>query len=318
MKRFSLIVAIILFLCACASEEQKRISELEKKIEEYKQQEAENNRLIADFGAQLDEFSRVQDSLRHYESMVDSLKNEIKKKGNASPEDNKALSNMISQIDIFLAQNRDLANTINTKDYHGKNEKQIISLLLNSLTDKENQIQMMKDEINNLKKQVNNLVVINNTLSDSLTKSKDDVQDQKAIIDKQNSELSALTLSNIAVNFPKGLLGNDRKAKNIDYMDFCFTIKQNDRAEHKIVAVYVRVTDAAGNLLEQSNGKTFYSDDERVYLGYTVMTSVNYQGQTINDRIRWNNGKKNLKSGDYIATFYIDSHKIDQKTFSLK
>lgn len=315
MKTIVILFLGVMVLSSCANDNQSYIEELEKKIEEYEAKEIANNKLKSEFCAQLETFGNTQDSLHILEGRIDSLKAVIKSKRKASAEDNASLNAMLAQIDSYLAKNKDLASTLNKKDFRGKDEKQIVALLLKSLEDKERQIAMMKDEIENLNTQVAGLTVANRNLSASLSKSKDALHERDNTINAQNRELSSLTLTNLSVNFPKGLLGNDRKAKKIDYLGFCFTINKNNRAVNQSVTVYVRVTDGSGNLLRSSDNNLFDSEEGRI--GYTVKKNVNYNGVTINDCVDWNFAKGTLTAGDYIATYYMDAHKIDQKSFSI-
>ena len=316
MKKIYILFFAALILSSCVNDNQSYIEELEKKIEEYEAKEVANNKLKTDFCAQLETFGNIQDSIRMYVARIDSLKAVIKTKRKASNEDNAALNNMLAQIDSYLAKNKELASTLNTKDFRGKDEKQIIALLLQTIEDKEQQIASMKAEIEDLNNQVAGLQVANRTLTASLSKSQDAINDRDNVIDAQNRELSSLTLSNLAVIFPKGLLGNDRKAKKIDYLGFGFTLNKNSRANNQSVTIYVRVTNASGQLLRSSDNNLFDSEEGRI--GYTVKKNINYNGATVNDCIDWNMSKGTLQSGEYIATFYMDSRKIDQKTFSLK
>lgn len=315
MKKIITLLFATLILSSCANDNQSYIEELEKKVEEYEAKEVANNKLKTEFCSQLETFGNMQDSIRMYVARIDSLKAVIKTKRKASNEDNAALNNMLAQIDSYLAKNKELASTLNTKDFRGKDEKQIIALLLQTIEDKEQQIASMKAEIEDLNNQVAGLQVANRNLSASLSKSKDALNERDNTINAQNRELSSLTLTNLSVNFPKGLLGNDRKAKKIDYLGFCFTINKNNRAVNQSVTVYVRVTDGSGNLLRSSDNNLFDSEEGRI--GYTVKKNVNYNGVTINDCVDWNFAKGTLTAGDYIATYYMDAHKIDQKSFSI-
>ena len=149
MKNITFILLLILVVSSCGNDNQSYIEELEKKIEEYEEREVSNNKIKTEFCAQLETFGNIQDSLRLYEMQIDSLKHEIKSKRRASKEDNAALVAMLAQIDSFLAKNKELAETLNAKDFKGKDEKQIINLLLKSIDDKQKQIAMMKNEIEN-------------------------------------------------------------------------------------------------------------------------------------------------------------------------
>ncbi len=315
MKTIAILILGVLMLSSCANDNQSYIEELEKKIEEYEEKEVANNKLKSEFCAQLETFGNTQDSLHILEGRIDSIKAVIKSKGKASADDNASLNAMLAQIDSYLAKNKDLASTLNKKDFRGKDEKQIVNLLLKSLADKERQIAMMKEEIDNLNNQVAGLKVENRNLVANLNKSANAIEDRDKTINEQNRELSSLTLSNLSVNFPKGLLGNDRKAKKIDYLGFAFTINKNNRAVNQSITVYIRVTDGNGNLLRSSDNNLFDSDEGKI--GYTVKKNVNYNGATINDCVDWNFAKGTLKAGDYIATYYMDTHKIDQKSFSI-
>ena len=318
MKRIVFLSFVVLIFLSCGNDNQNYIEELEKKIEEYEAKEVANNKIKTEFCAQLETFGTIQDSLRMYETKIDSLKAEIKSKRKASKADNEALNAMLAQIDNYLAKNKELAETLSTQDFKGKNEKQIIDLLLKSLDDKEKQITMMKSEIENLNKVVAGLKVANRNLSSDLSKSISALEDKDKTIDEQNRQLATaknLTLSNLNVKFPQGLLG-DKKAKKIDNMDFCFAINYNELAEAQTITIYVRVTDEKGNLLRSSDSNLFSSDEGQI--GYTVKKTVKYTGRTLNDCINWNPGKGTLKAGNYIATYYIDSHKADQKSFSMK
>ena len=305
-----------LLIGSCADDSQSRIDELEARIAEYQQQELARSQTLSDFHQTLDQYGNIQDSLRMYENRIDSLKAEIKNKRKATKEDNAALNAMLAQIDNYLAQNKELAQTINAKDFKGKNEKQIVNLLLKSLDDKEKQISMMKSEIENLNNEVKGLKVENSNLTASLNKSREDL----ANMSDQNNKLTAaakrLNLSNLQVKLPQGLIGGDKKAKKIDNLNFCYTINYNENAGDQSVTIYVRVTDSKGILLRSSDSNQFFSDEGQI--GYTIKKTVNYTGKTIDDCISWNPGKGTLKSGDYIATYYLDARKVDQKTFSLK
>ncbi len=316
MKKIITLLFATVILWSCSNDNQSYIEELEKKIEEYEAKEVANNKLKTEFCSQLETFGNMQDSIKMYVARIDSLKAAIKTKRKASAEDNAALNGMLAQIDSYLAKNKELASTLNAKDFRGKDEKQIIALLLQTIEDKELQIASMKAEIEDLNNQVAGLQVANRNLTASLNKSQNALNDRDNTIDAQNRELSSLTLTNLAVNFPKGLLGNDRKAKKIDYLGFVFTINKNSRANNQTVTIYVRVTDASGKLLRSSDNNLF--DSEEGHIGYTVKKSVNYNGSTVNDCVDWNMSKGTLLSGDYIATYYMDSHKIDQKSFSVK
>ncbi len=319
MKNITFILLLILVVSSCGNDNQSYIEELEKKIEEYEEREVSNNKIKTEFCAQLETFGNIQDSLRLYEMQIDSLKHEIKSKRRASKEDNAALVAMLAQIDSFLAKNKELAETLNAKDFKGKDEKQIINLLLKSIDDKQKQIAMMKNEIENLNKEVAGLKVANRNLTSDLNKSMSALEDRDRTIEEQSRQISTaknLTLSNLNIKLPQGTFRNDKKAKNIDNINFCFAINYNELADAQTVTIYVRVTDASGQLLGASSRNLFDTDEGRI--SYTIKKSVNYTGKTVNDCITWNLDKKTLKSGNYIATYYINSHKADEKSFSIK
>ena len=317
MKRY-IIAFSIMFLAACSSDRQ-RIEELESQVEQLEQQNTENNRIAAEFDRQLEEFGNVQDSLRFYEKMVDSLKTEIKNKRRATPADNEALAAMINQIDRFLSKNKELGETIKAKDFKGKSQEQIVNMLLKNLDDKEKQIVMMKEDISRLNQEVAGLKVANRNLTTSLDNANSEIASQAETIADQSGKIERaknLTLSNLRVDLAKGMLGKDKVGKKLETMDFCFAINYNELADSRNVTVYVRVTDASGSVLDSSTGKLFNSESGRI--GYTVKKDVYYQGKTISDCITWNFPKGTLSTGRYIATYYIDSHKADQKTFDLR
>ena len=319
MKNITFILLLILVVSSCGNDNQSYIEELEKKIEEYEEREVSNNKIKTEFCAQLETFGNIQDSLRAYEGKIDSLKAVIKTNRRASKEDNEKLNAMLAQIDNYLTQNKELAASLNAKDFKGKDERQIIDLLMKSLSDKEKQIAMMKEEIDNLNQTVKGLTVANRKLNESLVESKNALEESSNIIDEQNRKLANaknLTLSNLHVKLPQSSLGGDKKAKKIDNINFCFAINYNELADAQTVTIYIRVTNSKGELLGSSNSNLFDSEEGRI--GYTIKKSVNYTGKTINDCITWNPEKKTLKSGDYIATYYINSHKADQKSFSMK
>ncbi|MCR4560857.1 MAG: hypothetical protein K5685_12335 [Bacteroidales bacterium] len=317
MKK-SILIICIMILASCASDRQ-RIEELESRIEQYEQSEAENNRMATEFADNLEKFNNMQDSLRFYEQMVDSLKTEIKNKRRATPSDNAALAAMINQIDNFLSKNKELGETIKAKDFKGKSQTQIVNMLLKNLDDKEKQIAMMKEDIERLNKEVAGLKVENRNLTNKLDDANTAIASQAETIADQSDKIEkakSLSLSNLRVDFAKGMLGKDKAGKKLETIDFCFAVNYNELiTDSRNVTIYVRVTDAAGNVLDSSNGKLFNSESGQI--GYTVKKDVYYQGKTINDRITWNFTKGTLSKGRYIATYYIDSHKADQKTFDL-
>jgi hypothetical protein len=113
---------------------------------------------------------------------------------------------------------------------------------------------------------------------------------------------------------------NDRKTRitgNIRKLQFDYTIAKNITCEPGLKALYVRVIDPNGNLLGESEDKTFAFESGEI--GYSMMQEIEYSSEAYTGVCYCAlNDNENVQNGFYTIDFFCDGNLIGSFPFQIK
>ncbi len=237
-----------------------------------------------------------------YQAMLDSLHGEIQQHELTRNRLNDSIAILYSQMSGDTAMHANLIEQpvkIIYKEKPGErlvNEKEILEA-------KEKIIKKQIEEINKLRKLLertkqeidrkNKLIA---SLQSKLQKEKDDLDDVPTA--------KNINISNIDIKLYSKRLFN--KDKNIEVIEFCFTINENKLAEKEKKVIYICLSkEGDNNTIRDSNLQVFKtSDGNRQY--YTLYETFDYKQEEMRVCVEWPRGAHELKPGDYRVTFFID------------
>jgi len=320
-KNFILILSAMFFISSCASNsEQECIDKndsLTKLVAEYKSLDTQNKDLVIGFNAKINEFGKIQDSIKVREMEIAKLKQQIKSKGKATKAESNQLNKMLAEIDGFLKQNSALAHELDSAGIQSADQEQIVKILLTSLEDKQNQINELKTSVVTLQKQVKGLTVDNENLKIVAT----ELEEKTEELEKEKNEIintaAKITLNDFNIKFPNNLLKNSKKAKNIETIDFAFALNENEFVKSGTKKVYVLITKPNGNLLKTSKGVPFTYNGKTIEC--SMWKSIEYNNKEKNFlSFTWKKETESLVEGKYDVEIFIDGYIVDNKPFVLE
>ncbi len=323
IKKFILLIIIINVLGACNTKDcQQEISELNSKIEQYKEQEELINTAIADYDKRIVEYKKVEDRLRFYQDSVISLTKKIKRKKYASKKDNQAVNQLMKHIKRLMKKNKAVAERlkkqVNSSIY--KNNKTVVDILINNIEDKEKQIAQLENRINNLENEVSGLKIENKTL----VYNKTELENKNENLDNENKKLSEITqklkATNIAISFFNKSDSQIYKPRKfifrIKKVGICFSVKENSNANAGNYDVYISIVH---NKKVLHNSETFFTSSKGVQIGYTIKTAIDYKNKRLNNICaNWSREDIKLNTGKYkIEIRTKDGEIIGESNFDL-
>lgn len=305
-------IIVSLTILSCNNNCEKENENLKDQIADYKTEVNRKNDLILKFDNKLSDFSLIQDSIRLNEQKIDSLQRIIRKKRRASGRNNKDLNSMLSEINHFLLMNEEIANELKDSIANNKSQKTIVNVLLNSIKDKQSEINKLKKEIILLQSEVS-----------SLKLDKDNLTSKNELISSENQrikgELQKFHISNFKVTIPLNRITNrPKKAKKIDYINFKVKIDKNIERTHGNVKFYIKaVAPKTDQILITKNKDYFIMNGSKI--GYTVMFNFYFDGKSKSLEAKWEKPEEfKLIPGTYSVYFYMDDELIGQNSFYIE
>lgn len=288
---------------------QEKIDSLTTIIVEYQKLDKEKNELFVEFNEKLDEYGNIQDSIKIRESEIQQLQQKIQQnKGKATYLEKKRIKQMLLEIDGFLEQNKELITEFDSTDYKAANQQEIVRILLTNIKSKQDQINQLKRDMKKLKIEVEIVTEENENL-----KKKTDSLEQ--INTEVITKAAQLTLNNFNITVPENVVGQPKKAKNIDKLDICFAFNENEFVTVGTRTVYFRIIKPDGNLIYKSKSDLFTFKNNQI--GYSIAKQVDYQGKKRRYCIEWIPNTI-LKSGNYKITLFVDGLELQTKHVILR
>ena len=156
-------------------------------------------------------------------------------------------------------------------------------------------------------------------LSTTLTKTVDDFTTKNNDLKRQVTLASAMKAINVQVTAlsskGKERDGGEYKAKRIDQLKVSFIMPSNPVAAQNNKAIYVRVLDANGAVVENGNGGIVQADGKEI--GYSFKQTVPFENN--DQRVDLVSGKgANYTKGKYSVELYSEGFKIGKGAFEVK
>ncbi|MCD7973818.1 MAG: hypothetical protein LUG18_14365 [Candidatus Azobacteroides sp.] len=125
------------------------------------------------------------------------------------------------------------------------------------------------------------------------------------------SKLNATGISATPVN-KKGKA--EKKVKNIQQINICFTITKNITAPTGEKAIYVRIMKPDDDILIKSPGNVFQYENRNI--NYSMKKVIEYDGEDTNVCLYWQ-VEEFLYPGTYRADIFADGYLIGSRSFSI-
>lgn len=295
-----LMMAVGMFTSCSSDGSCSQCDSLRSLLKLYQKQDSMSSAMLYGLNAKLDSYGNVEDSIKSYRRSLDSLTSVIKSKGRATGTQNTELQSYMDKIRQFISQNQEMAESLKGSGYQNASMDKLIQLVFDNAEMRQQELNATQREIAELKTKVKGLetqIVDLNTEKDNLTSKMDEL----------NTKMSLVTGS-VKVIQPK-----ERKAKRIEKLDIVYTLNANEKASDCDVAVYFRIIDPTGKVLEPS-GEFLYGGDK---IAYSLKDNVHYDRSTIRRQLTWNKTACTLTPGTYTVDFYIESHKGTSDSFTL-
>lgn len=288
-------------MTSCTSDSHcDRCDSLQLVLNEYQKQDSMSSAMLYGLNAKLDSYGNVEDSIKNYRHSLDSLTAVIKKKGRATGDQNKELQAYIDRIKTLIAQNQEMAEDLKGSGYQSASMDRLIQLIFDNAEMRQQELNATQREIADLKTKVKGLETRIEDLSNENVNLTSEVKDL-------NNQVSQITGS-VKVIQPK-----ERKAKRIEKLDIVYTLNANDKASEGDVAVYFRIIDPNGKVLEPAGDFIF----EGVSIAYTMKDNVEYDRSSVRKKLTWQKTATTLSPGTYTVDFFIDGRKGTSDSFTL-
>lgn len=248
-----------------------------------------------------------------YQETLDSLHNEIQKHEQTRNRLNDSIAILYSQMSGDTAINANLIEQPVKIVYKDRPNNGLIEDK-EVLEAKERIIKKQIEEINKLrtllertKQEIDRKNKLIASLQRKLQKNKDDLDDVPAARN--------ISISDIDIKLYSKRLFN--KDKNIEVIEFCFTINENKLADKEKKVIYLCLSkEGDSNTIRDSNLQVFTtSDGSRQY--YTLYETFDYKQEEMRVCVEWPRGAHELKPGDYRVTFFIDKVLAGIGTFKI-
>ena len=306
VMRYFWVLAVLLIMASdvmtsCTSDKHcDRCDSLQQVLTEYQKQDSMSAAMLYGLNAKLDSYGNVEDSIKTYRKSLDSLTTVIKKKGRATGDQNKELQAYMDKIRSLIAQNQEMAEALKGSGYQSASMDRLIQLIFDNAEMRQEELNATQREIADLKTKVKGLETRIEDLSNENVNLTTEVNDL-------NTQMAQITGS-VKVIQPK-----ERKAKRIEKLDIVYTLNGNDKAYTGDVAVYFRIIDPNGKVIEPSGDFKF----EGASIAYTMKDNVEYDRSTVRRQLTWKKTATTLTPGTYTVDFFIDGHKGTSDTFTL-
>ncbi len=316
MKTSTILLSLVLvfqIFTACVSDEvgdlKQENEDLKERLKGYREDNQQKSESIVAFDNSIEKFGNIQDSIQLREFLVDSLQTEIRRKGRASRSDNEILNKLLDEINSFLKENTELAIGLDTTAFVNANSEKIVKLLLQSVADKQQQINSMKEELAILDKEVKGLRVKNAHLLRS------SIELAEANI-KLNKSARKLAIETISYSFPINMFNQVIKAKKIDNFEACYTVQENKFAGAGKKTLYVRIIMPNDQLLDATKEKLFTYNGSQI--GYSMKQEIDYNNEALKSCLKWNKSTVPLVAGRYFAEYFLDGQQVGSRGFYLE
>lgn len=181
---------------------------------------------------------------------------------------------------------------------------------LNRIKELEQQLLALSGENQNLKS--DNLL-----LKDRLS----ELEERNQFLERKVSLASVLRVENVFVIGEKKMKSgkySKSKLKKADRFLVTFDVVENKVTDAGEKAIYVRVTDPKGNLIQNAESANFMNSDENVEMAYTQKFNVNYNNEKQKLIVPIELSGKELEKGNYNVEFFCEGHFCGLKKLKLK
>jgi cell division protein FtsB len=315
---------ILVGLYACSGNCEEEVALLKNKITEYEQQTELTTLAMNEYDQQLQTYKTKDDSLKLFRDSIEMLSTKMRSSGRASASDNKAMNNYVKEMQRILGENKEITKILEEKVGKGNigdNPALVVSVLAQNIETKEREIADLQRQITELQKEVKGLKVEIETITiekDEIASNLETTKDENQKLTEEVKVLKVNRITNKIYN-KKGNDITDNKIKlynTIGSVEICFTLEKNkfaDVGNHNIYVCLIK----GGSVLTNSSSNLFTSDAGK-QIGYTIKTTVNYQGELIRTCTNWQIGNNKIEKGSYEVLIYDEKgRKIGNDLFSI-
>ena len=246
------------------------------------------------------------------------------------------LDDLIDEHDGLLEEYGDLNNHLQDKDSIIQDQiSQIRNLIRTSELDKNDlaeakqKIAVLQEIVKRYLSNIDSLLVINKTLTtekDSVIKENKNINWRNYKLSKQNEVLAAkvtkgtvLEILNIDIECLRyrstGKEVPTRKAKKLQKLRICFTIRANQISEAEEKIIFMQLISPDGELIKGIEDVQVSVADSIFHC--TTSSSFNYQNIEMNNCFEWERLQQ-LTSGNYLVNLILEGRVSAQAQFKLK